>query len=411
MMGIVRALFGKRGETYPLRDLNTKNTAAGAVSGLMALTGPPVLILQAASNGGYSLEQAVLWVFATFVFGGLFGIVIPLYYRTPIVGAQTLTGLAFLTTVTPQFSYNELIGAFIVSGLLMLFVGYFGVFSKLVSYVPREIISAMLAGMVVKFMVNLIISIQQLLLVGLASLVAFFVLMKWFKRIPPIIGALCAGFFVLFLTEPLGQSQLTLSFVMPQLQMPEFTLVSIIGVSLPLALLILSNDAAVGIAALQQNKFSPNVNQIISWSGIFSIVTGFFGGQSANIAGMMSAICSDDEAGPKEKRYMGAVVAGVMIIFIGIFAWKILPFIDALPQTFISMFVGFSLLAVFGNSLSGGFSNPSYRTSAALAFAISASNITVLHISAPIWALVVGTLVARLVEGVSVQQSVQKKAS
>lgn len=408
-MNLFHTFFGKRGGTDPLRDIHPRNVAMAMVAMLMAFTGPPVFILQASISGGYPLELAVQWMFATFLFAGLFGILIPLYYRVPIVGAQTITGLAYLTTVTWQFSYNELVGAFLVSGLLIFIVGVFGIFSKLVSFVPREIISAMLAGIIVKFIIDLIISVQQMVVVGLLSFIAFFLCMKWVKKIPPMIGAIFVGIVVLLLTEPLEPSNLSLSFTMLQLQTPEFSLASIIAVSLPLALLILSNDAAVGIAALQQNHYKVKVNQIITLSGLFSIVTACFGGQSANIAGMMSAICSDEEAGPRHKRYMAPVMLGVLFLIFAVFAWKFLPLVDALPKTFIAIIVGFSLLPVFGNSLSSGFSNPTLRLSAAIAFAISASNIMVFHISAPVWALLVGTLIARFVEQPSKKEYLQKK--
>lgn len=410
-MNWFHTFFGNRDGTDPLRDWNTRNLSVGMVSMLMALTGPPVFILQAAASGGYSLEQAVHWMFATFLFGGLFGIFVPLYYRTPIVGAQTITGLAYLTTVTHQFSYNELVGAFIVSGLIIFIVGYFGVFAKLIRYVPREIISAMLAGIIVKFMIDLIVAIEQMIIVGLAALLAFFICLKSLQRIPPMIAAIFVGIVVLFLTQPVEFSEMSLSFSMLTWQSPEFSVVSIIAVSIPLALLILSNDAAVGIAALQQNGYRIDVNRIITLSGVFSMIAAVFGGQSANIAGMMSAICSDQEAGPKEKRYIAPVFAGVMFVFIGIFAWKLLPFVNALPQAFIAMIVGFSLLAVFANSLSIGFSNPSRRMSTAIAFAISASNISVFHISAPVWALLIGTLIARFVEGEPEKKIEEQKAS
>ena len=122
------------------------------------------------------------------------------------------------------------------------------------------------------------------------------------------------------------------------------------------------------------------------------------GGQSANIAGMMTAICADKDAGPKEKRYMGAVVSGVIIILFGIFSFALVPFISSLPQAFLSILIGFALLGVFANSLYVSFSTSTMKLGAACSFIIAASNITVLHISAPVWALLVGTIIARVIE-------------
>jgi len=381
-----------------LENFNYKNITAGIASGLLAITGPPVIILEAASKGNFTITQTILWMFSVYVFGGIYSILIPLYYRMPIVGAHSITGVAFLATVTSQFSYQQLIGTYIFAGLLMLMIGYLGVFSKLLEYVPKQIISVMLAGMITKYMVTFVASIHQLPLVGGVSLAAFFIFSKWNKRIPPMVAAILTGFTLLLITQPFSSGAMVSSFVFPTIQHPDFNLRSFLSVSIPLALLILSNDAAVGIGALEQNNYRPPVNQVIALSGIFSIITSFFGGQSANIAGMMTAICSDEDAGPQEKRYIGAAVSGSIILLFGLFAWKLVPWIQALPSAFVSILVGFALIGVFGNSLSVGFSKPTMKLSVAFTFVIAISNITIFNISAPVWALVIGTLIARYVE-------------
>lgn len=381
-----------------LEDLDYRNITAGIASGLLAITGPSALILEAASNGKFTTTQTILWMFAVYVFGGIFSILIPLYYRMPIVGGHSITGVAFLTTVTAQFTYHQLIGSYLFAGLLMLVIGYLGIFSKLLENVPKQIISVMLAGMITKYMVNFAASIHQLPLIGGISSLSYFMFSKFRTRIPPMVAAIATGLFLLLITQPLNTSGLTSSFVVQTLQLPEFNVNSFISVSIPLVLLILSNDAAIGIGVLEQNNYRPPVNRIIALSGIFSIITSIFGGQSANVAGMMSAICSDTEAGPKEKRYMGAVVSGCIILLFGLFSWKLVPLIQALPKAFVSILVGFALLGVFGNSMSVGFSKPTMKMSAAFTFVIAVSNITIFNISAPLWALAIGTFIARYVE-------------
>lgn len=388
----------RRRFSFPFKDLNHKNIAAGTIAAIFIITGPSALILEAASKGNFTVFETVLWIFAVYAFGGLFGIILPLYYRIPIVGGHTLTGVAFLATMTTQFTFHELIGAYIVSGILMLLIGYLGFFSKLMSLVPREIISAMLAGMITKYMVSFIISINHLVLVGVISLIAFLVFSKWKLRIPPVIAAIGIGFIVLLLTEPLISGNWSSGLFIPQIQLPDFNLMSFLSISIPLSLLILSNDVAVAIGALEQNQYRTPVNRIISLGGFFSIVTSFFGGQSANIAGMATVICSDESAGPKEKRYMGAVVTGVLLLLFGLFAWGLIPFIQTLPKEFISIIVGFSLLGVFGNSLYQSFSNPTMKISATFAFIIALSDITLLSLSAPVWSLLIGAFIARTIE-------------
>ena len=392
----------------PFKDLNHKNIAAGLVAGIFIITGPTALILEAASNGSFTMEQTVLWIFSVYVFGGLFGIFLPLYYRIPIVGGHSLTGVAFLAAVSYQFSFHEFIGAYLLSGIFMLLIGLLGFFSRLIKLVPKEIISAMLAGMITKYMISFVISISQLLTVGLISLMAFFIFSKWKTKMPPAIAAIVTGFIMFILTTPIHSGDWASGIIFPHPFTPEFHLISFLSVSIPLALLILSNDAAVAVGALEQNKYNTPVNRVISLSGLASIIAGLFGGQSANIAGMATVICSDEEAGPKEKRYMGAVVTGVMLTSFGLLSWKLIPIIQGLPKEFISIIVGFSLIGVFGNSLYQGFSNQTMKTSAAFAFIIAFSNITILNISAPVWSLAVGAFIARYIEHAAGDQNIDR---
>lgn len=386
------------GIALTLKDFTIKNTVAGLISGLLIITGPTVLILEAAANGHFTMRETILWMFAVYVFGGLFSILLPLYYRIPIVGGHSLTGVAYLATVTTQFTFHELIGSYLIAGLLMLIIGLLGVFSKLLTLVPKEIIAAMLAGMITKYMVAFIVSINELAVIGGLSLLAFLIFSKWTTRIPPVLIAIVTGFCLLLITHSLNDNKFSVSFFVPQFQIPDVSPLSILSVSVPLVLMILSNDAAVGIGALQQKHFHPPVNKIIFLSGLFTILASFFGGQSANVAGMASALCSDEEAGPKEKRYMGAVASGVIVLLFGIFSWRLVPFIQSLPPAFISMLVGFSLFGVFANNLHVCFSKQEMKLSAAFTFVIAMSNITIFHISSPVWALLAGSFIAKSIE-------------
>jgi benzoate membrane transport protein len=390
-------------EGNPLKAIHSKNLSSGIVSGLLATTGPPIIILEAAANGNFTNEQTILWMFSVYFFGGLFSIVLPLYYRIPIVGAHSITGVAFLATVSSQFPYNQLIGSYIISSLLISLIGILGLFSKLMNYVPKEIIAAMMAGIITDYVVRLIVSVQQLPLIGGVTLLTFFLFAKWKLRIPPVIAAVFAAFLMLFLTQHFEVVGRGMDFVIPHIQIPAFSWLSIFTISLPLALLILSNDAAPGIGALEQNNYNPHINRILTLSGIFSLGANLFGGQSANIAGMMTAICGGNDSGPKDKRYVASIVSGILIVFFGIFAWLTVPFIKSLPDDFVPILAGFALFGVLGSSLNLSFSQPKMIMSVTFTYVIALSHITVFFISAPVWALAAGALISNFIEKKKIQ--------
>lgn len=388
---------GRGGKAF-LRDFTGQNISSGLISFTLIMTGPALIILQAAAAGNFTSQQTISWMFSVYFFGGLFGIILPLLFRIPITGGHSISGVAFLATVTAHFSYPQLIGGYLMSGLLILLIGLSGIFTKIMRWVPKEVIAAMLAGLVTNYVVQLVQGIMVLPLVGGAALVSFFLSTKYLRRIPAIMMAVVVAFICLFLTQDVHLSSKEIPFMIPNLVMPEFTWSGMITLALPLAMLILSNDVATGIGALESSDFKPPIRKIVSFSGVFSMIASFFGGQCANIAGMMTAICSNPEVGIKSKRYMASLVSGVLTVLFGIFAWKIVPFIEALPEAFVSMLAGFSLIGVLLSSLQMGFSNPNYRLSSLFAFLIPLSQISIFHISAPVWGLIVGAVIAKTIE-------------
>ncbi|WP_264807129.1 benzoate/H(+) symporter BenE family transporter [Cytobacillus sp. NCCP-133] len=380
-----------------IRDLTGENISAGIIASTLVMTGPALIILQAAAAGGFTGQQTINWMFAVYFFGGAYSILMPLLYRIPITGGHSITGAAFLATMTAQYTYPELIGGYVMSGLLIFLVGITGLFTKIIAWVPKEVIASMLGGLVAGYVVQIVPAIQAMPLVGGAALISFLLVTRYISKFPPVLAAVTAAFLVLFFTEGLKPAD-EIAYFLPSLQMPEFSWMGLVTIALPLSMLILSNDAAPGIGALESSDFKPPIRKIVSSSGVFSVITSFFGGQCANIAGMMSAICAGPDSGPREKRYMGAVVSGAITIVFGIFAWKIVPFIQSLPQAFISLLAGFALIGVLHSSLQMGFSESRYRLSALAAFIVTLSGISFLHISAPVWGLVVGAVCARTVE-------------
>lgn len=385
-------------KTNFLQNISIQNVSSGLISSTLVMTGPSVIILEAAATGGFTSQQTINWMFAVYFFGGLFGIVMPLLYRIPIAGGHSITGVAFLATVTSQFTYPQLLGGYVLSGFFIYLIGVSGLFTKIIGWVPKGVIAAMLAGLVTSYVVRLVPSIKEMPLVGGAALICFFVVTKFGKRIPPVMVAVVVAFLVLFWTQDLNRVSNELTFSFPSIQTPEFTWFGMLTLALPLSLLILSNDAAPGIGALESSHFEPPISKVISFSGIFSIVAAFFGGQSANIAGMMTAICAGPDSGPKSKRYIASLFSGIIILLFGVLAWKVVPFIQSLPQAFVSLLAGFALIGALQSSLQMGFSEKQYQLSTLAAFIIALSNVSFLHLSAPVWALIFGSVIAQTIE-------------
>ncbi|MGO4270219.1 benzoate/H(+) symporter BenE family transporter, partial [Paenibacillus sp. TAF58] len=112
--------------------------------------------------------------------------------------------------------------------------------------------------------------------------------------------------------------------------------------------------------------------------------------------GMMSALSSGEDAGPKDQRFWAAIVSGTLVTLFGIFAWIIIDIIELLPSSFVILITGFSLVGVLLNSLQSAFSDKKFRFSTVFTFIIAISNVTLLGVSSPAWALIVGLGTAKL---------------
>lgn len=390
--------FIKHKIQQPYKDMNVENVSSGVISSILAMTAPAALILQAAGVGHFSQGQTISWLFAVYFFGGLLSIVLPIIFRVPITAAHSMSGVAFLATVISDYSYPELIGCYIVSGLLIFLVGVTNLFSKIMAIIPKEVIASMLSGMIAVYLIHLVKAIHALPITGSLAILGYFLFIKWGKYIPPVIGAIGFGIIGLLVTNAFHVSKVNEAYFMPAVHTPEFSIQSLLVISIPLTLLILSNDIAAGISALQNFKFNPPIRKALMASGVASMIAGFFGGQSANVAGMMTTITADQGAGVKKSRYVASVVSGIIILLFGIFSWKIVPFVHAFPKAFISIIAGFALLSPFSSSISIAFSSRKHRLSSVVSFTIAFSNLSFFHINAPVWSLIFGLAIAKIFE-------------
>lgn len=375
--------------------MNQQQISTGISSALMVCTGGAILTIHSANHLGMNNRETLTWIFVSYAVAGLFNLLLAWRYKLPIAGAHSLTGIAFLSTASISLTLPQLTASFLMSGLIMAVLGFTGIFNILFKHIPKAVIDAMLAGIIMQFVLKLVPSFQASPIVGALALVGYFIAPRIIKAISPIIGVILFGLIGLLFTYQFPNVT-PLHYELPLFVVPEFTLQGLISVAIPIAILVLSNDLAVSMASLSKQGYNPPINRIISYSGLATALGSFFISHSINTGGMMTTVVSSEDSGEKKHRYRAGIVSSVICIFFGIFAWKLVPFITVLPDYFIATIIGFSLLGVFMNSLGSSFANPAYRFSAVFAFIISAANISFLGISSALWSLVVGSLLSAL---------------
>ncbi|MCZ8511742.1 benzoate/H(+) symporter BenE family transporter [Paenibacillus filicis] len=374
--------------------METKSVTTGFMSALLACSAGAILVVQTAETAGLSKAELISWFSSVYVFGGVLNLFLTLKYKIPFAGAHSITAVAFISTVAAQFSFPELAGGFVMSGALILLAGSTGLFAKALNLIPKQLIDALLSGLILSYVIGIVPAVIHLPIAGLLSGIGYFLIPRMTRLLSPVMWALLFGLLGLGFEFDFP-ALIDTSFLLPLPIIPKFTIKGFISIAIPMSVLIMSNDLAVALASLKSHEFDPPVNRVLAATGVASMIAGLYGGHSANVGGMMSALCSSHEAGSKESRHWAALVSSGVVICYGLLAWKVIELIEIMPSFFVEMMTGFSLLGLFHSGLRSSFSNKGYLVPALLTFAIAAAHVNMLGISTPIWSLVVGMAAIR----------------
>ena len=389
-------------------SINIKTLSAGTVSAIICCTGPVLIIITAAQNGHLLPGQTISWLFGIYFIGGLLGILMPLLFRQPIAGAYSIPCAVLMTQAITQYSFHEAIGAYLIAGLLVFIIGFLGWYEKLLTWLPSELVMAMIAGSMIHFGSEMIDSVTMLPLLGSLTLLTYFLFAK-FSKIPPIVGAALVGFSLFpFLNQ--SPEKVEFMFALPSIWMPDFSVNAIFAISIPIAVMLLGTEAAQGITALKDEGFQPKVNKIIMINGVGTMFAGMFGGHTACNGGIMTALCAAKDVGPMETRYAAALVSGVWLMIFGLLASHSLSVILIMPIALIKLIAGLALIGVLLTSLQRSFHGKQFQMGAFFTLIIAMSGVSFLGISATFWALIGGWMVSWFLENKDFKKRVSARA-
>ena len=202
------------------------------VAAFVGFAASVALVLAAAQAIGATPAQTVSMVAALGIAKGAASMVMSWRYKIPMICAWSTPGAALIAAST-GLNIHTAIGAFIVAAVLMLATALIKPLGTLVARIPMPIASAMLAGVIVRFVVAVFDEMKNApLLVGIALLT--FLVVRMFNAFAAVIAALAAGIFAAFLT---GAAQWPANITLaPTLQfmMPEWNMSAMIGLGVPL---------------------------------------------------------------------------------------------------------------------------------------------------------------------------------
>ena len=372
----------------------------GVTAWLFAVTGPFIIYVNAARQGNLSVVELNSWIFGGYFFCGLLTVLLSLHYRQPLLAALTIPGGVLIGTALTHLSFPEVIGAYLLTGTLIIALGLTGAVKKGMEWVPMPITMAMVAGVLLPFGMGIIRSLQQTPVLSTATVIAFVsvsLISRLAKRFPPVLGAIAAG---LLVSASLGQLNWELfhfQVAEPKLFAPAFTWSATLELMIPLALTVIAVQNAQGIAILQNMGYKPPFNAITVMSGIGSIVVAPFGSQSVCLAGPMTGIVTNPSVGPKETRYAAAIVTGLLWMAFGLVSPMATAISRILPLSLIDLLAGLALLEVLGKCFAAAFGEK-FRLGALFTFLITISGVRLLNVGAPFWGLIGGIIASLLLE-------------
>ena len=371
-------------------DFSISTLVAGFITVLVGFTSSGVLVFQAAQSLGASPAEIASWIWALGLAMGITTIGLSLYYRTPIVIAWSTAGAALLIN-SQGISLPEAIGGFVISGGLIALLGFSGLFARSMRHIPLSIAAAMLAGILLKFGMDLFVVMQQQFVMVFGLFVVYLVM----RRVSPryaVLATLGFGLLDAAYTHSLNLPSLSLNLTQPVWTTPVFNLHAL-SIALPLMIVTMASQNIPGIAVLRASGYAVRVSPVVGWTGVANAVFAPFGAYTVNLAAITAAICTGREAHhDPSKRYSAALAAGVFYCLIGLFGATITVLFLAFPHALIMALAGIALLGTIGNGLVTALSNESEREAALITFLVTASGISLCGLGAAFWGLVAGGL-------------------
>jgi benzoate membrane transport protein len=381
------------------RRLNVATIGAGFVAALFGCTGPALIIINGGTEAGLSTGQISSWIFGVYVLGGLISLVLGLYYKMPITGAYSIPGAVLVVAALDDFSFEQMVGAYLVAGLIVLVLGATGLIRRIAAWLPFPIIMAMIAGALIRFGIGVVDASRAAPVIVGAAILGYLLMSRYLKAVPGVVGALVLGVIAAAVTQSFGGVEGGVGITSPQLYVPAFSLGAILAVSVPLAILVIGAENAQAMGVLMAERYRPPVNAMTLISGVGGMLAAFFGAHNANIAGPMTAICSSEQAGEdRQGRYAATVVNGVLFATFGVVAGAAVALVTALPGPFIGAVAGLAMVGVLLSAFRGAFGGRRFQVGALFALIIAMSGLTLLNISAPFWALVGGVVASLVLE-------------
>jgi len=382
-----------------LADFGGAYAVNGLVAFIFAASGPVAIILAVGTRGGLSESDLASWIFGAFFLNGLVSIAVCWWFRQPMVFLWTIPGAVLVGPALGHLSFQQVIGAYLATGALMLALGLSGLVKRCMDAVPMPIVMGMVAGVFLRFGLDLVYAIRDAFWIAAPMTAAFLALAALpglGRRLPPLIGAMIVGGVMVAL---LGRFDLhgeaLFALARPNLYAPVFSWQAMVELVVPLAATVLVVQNGQGIAVLRATGHEPPINAITMICGLGSLLTACVGTVSTCLTGPVNAIIT--ASGERRRHYTAGILVGVLALGFGLLSPLFTHLLLATPKPFIGALAGLAMLRVLQTSFVVSFSGK-FTLGALVTFLVTVADVPIFNVGAAFWGLVFGFAASWLLE-------------
>jgi benzoate membrane transport protein len=382
-----------------LADFGPTYAANGFIGWVFSATAPLAIILAVGTRGGLSEAELASWIFGVFFINGWITILFCWMYRQPLAFFWTIPGTVLVGPALAHLSFPEVIGAYYVTGLLMLVLGASGWVRRVMQLMPMPIVMGMVAGVFLRFGLDLVRALHADIPIAGPMVVTFLLLSAvptLGRRLPPLIGALLVGAIATALLGRIDSAALgTIELVRPVVHLPLWSWAAMIELVVPLAITVLVVQNGQGFAVVKAAGHTPPIDAVTVACGVGSILGALVGSVSTCLTGPTNAIITS--SGEPSRHYTAGIFTGVLAVLFGLIAPALTRLLINAPKAFIMTLAGLAMLRVLQAAFMVSFKDR-FTLGALVSFLVTVTDMGILNIGAAFWGLLAGFAVSRWLE-------------
>jgi benzoate membrane transport protein len=310
-------------------------------------------------------------------------------HRIPMITAWATAGAALIASST-GLSFDQAVGAYLVASAGIAATAFVKPLGDLVAKIPASIASAMLAGVVLPFVVQVFVQAGAAPALVL-PLIALFLAVRLFNPHMAVVAVLGAGgalAYALGLASPLRSTLGLSEFIFV---VPSFDWTAVVGLALPLYIVTMASQNLAGFAVLKASGYPVPVRDALAATGLASFAGAFSGAIPLGMAAITASICTGPDTHPdKDKRWVAGLWYAGYYVLLAAFGAALVAILAAMPKALIATFAGLGLVGALQGALTGALKEENERFPAVLTLAVTASGISLFGVGAAFWGLVAG---------------------